>query len=71
MMINTQLLDLPTTVKGLSRKNSDGSFTILLNSRLNCEQNHCTYLHELAHIKNGDFESELSVDCLECLMMER
>lgn len=71
MTINTKLLDMPTSVKGLSKKNKDGSFTILLNARLNCEQNRCTYLHELAHIENGDFDSELSIECLECMMLGR
>jgi len=33
MTINIQLLDLPTTVKGLCKKNEDESFTIFLNAR--------------------------------------
>jgi len=71
MTINTRLIDLPTTIRGLCKKNSDGSFTILLNARLNLEQQQCTYLHEIKHIENGDFDSLLSIDCLECIMQGR
>jgi len=65
MVINTQLLNLPCGVKGLSKANSDGTYTIILNSRLTYEQLQQTYLHEMEHIKRDDFHSTLTVDAIE------
>lgn len=36
--------------------NSDGSYTILINSRLSHERQIEGFNHALEHIKNGDFE---------------
>ncbi len=55
-MINIILLNLPYKVRGLTTKNSDETYTIFLNSRLTFEQQMKTYLHELLHIKNCDFD---------------
>lgn len=54
--INTVLMDLPTSrVKGCTIPNDDGSYTIILNSRLSAYQQRATYLHEVSHIVNEDF----------------
>ena len=55
--INVVVMDLPYDVKGSVNPNKDGSYTIFVNAKLNCYQQHCTYLHELEHIKRGDFET--------------
>lgn len=54
-------MDLPYRIKGFVSQNSDGTYTIILNSRLSKEQNFKTCLHELNHIKNKDFE-KLTMD---------
>jgi hypothetical protein len=50
------LMELPCRVKGCVCKNDDGTHTIILNSRLSFEQNRQTFIHELNHIENNDFE---------------
>lgn len=63
--IRVFLVDLPHTTKGLTVKNNDGGYTILINSRLS-EQMQCeAYDHEIAHINNGDFENMYDVSILE------
>lgn len=57
-MINVKYLELPCRVKALSTKNEDDSYTIILNSKLNIEQNKRSFLHELRHIKKNDFNKE-------------
>lgn len=56
-MINVCLLQLPVSIKGFVRQNEDGTYTIVLNSRLSYEQNVKTYKHELSHILNSDFDT--------------
>lgn len=58
-----RLVDLPPRVRGFVTKR-DGEPVIVLNARLTREQNRKTYLHELRHIRNGDFEKE-NVDQIE------
>lgn len=57
-MINVKYLQLPLRVKAVSIKNEDDSYTIILNSKLNLEQNKESYLHEIEHIKQNDFDKE-------------
>lgn len=54
-MVNVRLLQLPVSIRGFVRENEDGTYTIVLNSRLSYEQNLKTYEHELSHITNNDF----------------
>ena len=58
-----RLMDLPPRIKGFVVR-QNGEDVIVLNSRLNREQNMKTYLHEKKHIENGDFE-KLDVDEIE------
>ena len=63
-----RLMDLPPRIKGfVVRRN--GEDVIVLNSRLNREQNMKTYLHEKKHIENGDFE-KFDVDIIEQIAHE-
>ncbi len=60
--------DLPCQCKGMVvRMFDDGEYydTVVLNSRLNREQNEKTYKHELWHIDQDDFDSSLPVSVLE------
>jgi len=56
MTPNVHFLQLPSRIKGYARQNPDGTYTIILNSRLSFEQNIKTYFHEMKHIKNNDFD---------------
>lgn len=57
-MINTILIDMPIRIKAYTVRNKDGSYTIVLNSRLCSEQNIKSYKHELFHIQNGDYDGD-------------
>ena len=58
-------ISLPTTVRGFVRKNSDLTYTIVLNDKLNYEMQRRCYNHEMYHIERGDLDSERSVDEVE------
>lgn len=45
--------------------NEDGTYTILLNSRLTRQQNADSLIHELNHIKHGDFSRNLPIQQIE------
>lgn len=52
------LLDMPTTVKEAITQNPDGSYTVILNSRLSRETQFNAFVHAVEHIKGNDFEKE-------------
>ena len=64
-MIKVAYADLPPRVKGFTVL-KDGYYTIILNHNLTKEQNKLTYLHELHHIQNGDFE-KIDIQDIETL----
>ncbi|WP_346918043.1 hypothetical protein [Lacrimispora sp.] len=47
--------------------NTDGSFTIIINSRLNQERQMLAYQHALLHIVNDDFNKK-DADSVELVM---
>ena len=53
--INVVLLPMPYKVKGCSCANEDGSYTVIINSKVPQEQHLKIYEHELKHIIGGDF----------------
>lgn len=63
--INTICLDMPSRIRSYVVKNPDGSYTIVLNSRLTRENNIIAFHHELQHILNGDYEKNLTADEIE------
>ncbi len=65
--MNVILCDLPERVKGMVVRTFDGDecYTIVLNSKLNREQQLEAYRHELEHIECDDFASDWSVDEIE------
>lgn len=63
--IYTYYADLPTTIRSFVVSNNDMSFTIILNAKMGREQQLKAYLHEMNHIKNGDYEKNCSVDLIE------
>lgn len=65
--INTVFADMPTTIRSYVVSNKDGSYTIILNSRLSREQHMRSYFHERNHIANGDYEKKGNVDLIEVM----
>lgn len=56
-MISTYIADLKDDESvAFTRKNKDGTYTIVLNGRYSHERLQEAYEHELKHIKNGDLE---------------
>ena len=66
-MYNTILYELPTTVGGFVVHNQDDTYTIVLNSKLSWEDNMASYIHELKHLEENDFERSLPADVIEKL----
>jgi len=62
--VRTVFANLPTTV-GAYTVCKDGFYTIVLNQNFNFEKNALSYIHELNHIQNGDFEKKCSADLIE------
>ena len=56
--VNTCLIDMDVLFSEQVVKNSDDSYTILLNARLSHERQQESYKHAMQHILNGDFEKE-------------
>lgn len=59
------MAELPNTARSFVASNSDGTYTIVLNSKLSHEQNLISYFHELSHINNGDYEKKCRADLIE------
>lgn len=55
-MINTVLIDMEIGIYEQISQNSDGSYTIFLNSRYNDTVLREAYLHAIGHIKRHDWE---------------
>ena len=64
-IINTIYYNMPTTIRSYVIPNQDGSYAIVLNSKLSHEQNVKSYNHEIEHILNGDYEKKCDVDIIE------
>lgn len=61
-----KFVDFPVcSCGGVILLNEDGTYTILLNSRLIRQQNKDSLVHELNHIKNGDFYREIPIKQIE------
>lgn len=65
--IRTEYVSLPASVKGFTVQFDDESFGVFLNRCLSYEQNKKTFMHELDHIRSGDFESENNAGSIENL----
>ncbi len=67
--MNVKVVPLPHGVNGFVAE-SCGEYTVLLNLRCPFEQNQKTYLHELEHIENSDFQ-EAAVNEIELLRHQK
>lgn len=56
--IFTRLIRLPNRIKGYTAIDDDGNYNIYLNKNLSSEQQRLTYLHEMTHIKRGDWDKD-------------
>lgn len=63
--IGVYLVDLPHSIRGFTKMNKDGSYTMLINARLNSEMQLQTYNHEMMHINNEDYDNRVDVDKTE------
>lgn len=59
--------NLPCNVSALTHENDDGSYTIMINSRLAHNQQINAVLHELQHISADDFAREEHANLIEKL----
>lgn len=63
--IHTYEYDMPTTIRSYVVALPDGTYSIILNSKLSFETRVEAYKHELRHIINGDYEKKCDVDIIE------
>ena len=56
MDIYTQTYELPGDVKGVLVEKPDDCYIIIINSLLSEEERVKTYLHEVKHLRQRDFE---------------
>lgn len=56
--VNIQLINFPNPGKEMVIPNDDGSFTILINSRISHEEQLKAYQHAMRHIESGDFQKD-------------
>ena len=56
-VINIVYVRMPKGIHGASVKNSDDSFTVLLDPNDPPDVQQASYRHELIHIENGDFDN--------------
>ena len=59
------LVDLPSSIKGVTAINSDGDYIIFINSNLCEEQVEITRRHELEHLSHNHFQSDDDIGNLE------
>lgn len=64
-IIQVFFVDLPASIHGLTVKNSDDSYTILINYHLSHEAQRAAYDHEMEHINNHDFDNVYDINDLE------
>lgn len=63
--VNVHFMDMPATIPAFVKSNSDGSYSVILNSRLTQERLLEAYQHELHHITCGDYDRKCNADFIE------
>lgn len=51
-----RIIDLPSTVHGVTVRDEDGNYNIYINSSLSADARKRAIEHELKHVERGDFE---------------
>ena len=65
--IGVYFMDMPSHIEEQVIFNEDESYTIFINTKLNCEGQMLAYQHALRHIAEGDFFKECA-DTIENAM---
>lgn len=65
MLYAVRLADLPLRVKGFVMRDEDDFNNIYINEHLGVIEQQKALLHELRHIEQGDFDSELGIPDIE------
>lgn len=60
-----RLLNLPSSIRGMTVTDPDGNYNVYINQNLAHEMQAQTYLHEVNHIKNNDFQEDKPIGILE------
>jgi len=60
-----RIIDLPSTVQGVTVKDEEGNYNIYINSSLAEDAKKRAIEHELKHIERGDFDSLADISDLE------
>lgn len=63
--IQVYLIKLPAAIKGVTVRNSDDSYTILINLNMPHEAQCEAYDHEMTHINSHDYDHMYDVNELE------
>lgn len=58
-------IDLPCSSKGYVRRDTEGDYNIYINARLSYDTQQAAIQHEMAHIENGDFDNDVSIERVE------
>ena len=64
-IIQVFIVDMPTAIRGLTVRNEDGSYTILINAGLSHEEQCKVYDHEIGHINNHDYDQMYDASKIE------
>lgn len=70
MNVNIILARLEYGIDAITTPNEDGTYTIAINSNLCEERAKKALLHEITHIKKGDFSSYEKASLLERMLRE-
>lgn len=54
-------------IRGITIRNSDDSYTVLINAALSSEMQMAVYDHEIEHINNHDYDQIYDVNTLEAV----
>lgn len=60
-----RMIDLPSSVHGMTVINDDSTFSVYINSKLSSKQQEEAYIHEISHIVKNDFYNESSIEEIE------
>jgi len=63
-----RIIDLPSTIHGVTVRDEDGNYNIYINSSLCEDARRRAIEHELKHIERGDFDSLSDISDLETNM---
>jgi len=66
-IIQVFLIDMPAKIEGMTVKNNDDSYTIIINAGLSSIAQCKAYDHEMQHINNHDYDHIYDVNQLELI----